>query len=243
MPINTGFTDSFKRIHENNVDEKFGTNVFQVENVPSIVKVNDLAYIQGIKPENKEYHPRYPIMTRYIANYVFYKGIYTVTHQWNEDQDDYVKDFERDLLYDPELRTYYRIYCTSCNEFDWDNRVFTQIIDGSLRPQNEWIDEGIHWRFDGSPIILESRDTTSESACIVARDLYGWTSYSMDLVDHEITYTRTSEEAYIFTYRNPVTINETVIPPYNSCQITSPEINISADDIATIIVKEKKLVK
>jgi hypothetical protein len=92
--MNNGWIDTFNRVNWENLDGKFATNTMTIsDEVPSRTQIDDLRFVSANAAENKVYHNNYAILTRYISNYVFYKGIVEPYTYWNADQDAAVTQF------------------------------------------------------------------------------------------------------------------------------------------------------
>ena len=236
----TEIIDTFDRIHKLSVDDKFSTNVFRFKGNSSEIKMSNVFYLFNNQNNNQqEFHTSYPILTKYISNYVFYSGKYSMINHWDQSQDQLVDSFEKNLTQDNELSQIHRLAYSTKIDFDWVNRIFTVEIDANLRSKNTWLGEDVHWKFNSSPVILRSNDLNSESSCIVAKNSKDWNTKSIDLENNEVQYTRTGSETYLFTYRNDVHINGELRPAYKAFKIESQVITIQAENLSTIIIKEK----
>lgn len=235
--FSTGYYQNFKRSHQQNVDNLFEINVINVEEIPSISKIDDISYILGA---NKITHKTYPILTKWISNYVYFKGVYEIINYWTPEKDLFVSEFEQSLQINSELKNILKIddgYSTI--NFDWVNRVFTKVVDINLRPKNTWLDQNMSWVFDGTPTIMSSSDVNLEGACIVSQDIFGWKTKSVDLNNGSITYTRPNvKNVYMFTYLNPLQVNGVNLEPYKYFKVESDSLEISCENEATVIIKE-----
>ena len=242
--MSAGWIDTFTRINWENIDGKFATNVMTVSGeVPSRTEIADLKHFTTEGAAPKVYHNTFGIMTRYISNYVFYKGLTTMYTYWDESVDDAVTFLENNLTVDETIKKCLRIdQCTEV-EFDWTNRVVKLHHDASLRPKDVWLPEDKFWCIDGVPVGYESSDPNFEGTCIVAKELYSWNTVSCNITPgNSLDYNKPADkEAYVFVYMDDVEINGTLVPMNTALQITSPTITITATGSeAVIVIKEKK---
>lgn len=241
--MSAGWIDTFTRVNWENVDGKFATNVMTIsDEVPSRTEISDLKYVSGDANVAKVYHNTFGIMTRYISNYVFYKGLTTMYTYWDETRDADVTYLEANITADETIKRCLRYDCLTEAEFDWDNRVIKLHHDAALRPRDEWILEDKWWCIDGLPVGYESSDANFEGTCIVAKELYSWNTQSRHISDgNSVTYEKTGNETYIFVYQNDVEINGTPVAKNTSLQVSSSSITItSTGGEAVIVIKDKK---
>lgn len=241
---NSGWIDTFTRVNWENVDGKFATNVMTVsDEVPSRTEVSDLKFVSGDATAPKVYHNTFGIMTRYISNYVFYKGTTIMYTYWDEARDADVTYLEDNIEDDETIKKCLRYDQLSEAEFDWDNRVIKLHHDASLRPRDVWLPEDKFWAIDGLPTGYESSDPNFEGMCIVAKDLFAWKTQSCSLTpSSDIVYNKPADkESYIFVCQAGVDINGTDVPVNTCLRVTSDTLTITAgSEEAVVIIKEEK---
>lgn len=234
----TGYFQNFRTSHRYSVDGLFDVSVITVEEIPTISRIDSLSYILG---SSKISHRKFPILTRWISNNVFYKGTYEVINHWTPDKDSDVSQFEQNLSSDSDLLNIekHTLGKYTTHNFDWDNRIYTKFVNLNLRPKNIWIDQNHNWTFDGTPTTISSSDTNLEGVCIVAHEAFGWKTKSVDLNNGSITYTRPNvKNVYMFTYLNPLQVNGITLEPYKYFKVESDSLEISCENEATVIIKE-----
>lgn len=238
--MNNGWIDTFARVNWNNVDGKFGVNSMSLGETPSVNQIDDLRFVTANINEPKVYHSEFEMMTRYISNYVYYRGVHEMYYFWDENRDAAVSQIEANLDTSDELKQCLRYNYLTNITFDWTERSLRLIHDASLRPRNTWITEDEFWNFDGTPLGYQSSDPTFEGICIVAKDLYGWYTKSCH-VTQTVNYSKPANETYLFVCQNDVVINGNTVAVNTPLRVTSNELVIEPlnDLEAVIVVKEK----
>ena len=241
--MNNGWVDTFERVNWENIDGKFATNVMTLGEPTSRTEISDLKFISGDSNAPKVFHDTFRIMTRYISNYVFYKGTTIMYTYWDEFRDPEVSYLEANIEADETIKKCLRYDQLTNAEFDWDNRVIKLHHDAALRPRDVWLPEDKFWCIDGLPTGYESSDANFEGMCIVAKDLFGWNTRSVSLsATNQITYDKPADkEAYIFVPHSAVNINGTDVPAGTCLRIASDTLTIAAGaQEAVVIIKEQR---
>jgi hypothetical protein len=239
-----GWIDTFDRVKWDNIEGKFATNIMTLgAQLPSRTQIDDLRFVSANANAPKEYHPVFAIMTKYISNYVFFDGIVQMYTHWDASRDADVAYLEANMTADEEIKQCLRYDYLSDIDFDWTNRIVTLTHDASLRPRNQWIVEDKWWCIDGLPTGYESSDSNFKGICIVAKDLYGWSTTSCHVEDGEsMVFSKPETDVYIFVAKNNAVINGTPIDVDTPLHVTSSSLTIetAGEGEVVVVVKEKR---
>ncbi len=237
-----GWIDTFERTPWENTDGNFSSNVMTLgSEVPSRTQILDLKYVSEDSKAPKVHHSQFNFMVRYISNYVFYAGKVTMYATWAPEEDADVTYLEANYNSDPEIRRCLRVDYLDNINFDWGTRTIQLDHNADLRPRNEWITEDKFWSYDGKPLGYVSDDPNFAGSCIVAKDLYGWTTKSCHVDGTEMTHNKSAAETYIFVMQNDVNVNGNVVTAGTTLRVTSDTLTINShnDLESVVIIKEK----
>lgn len=240
--MNNGWIDTFNRTNWENIDGKFSTNIMKVGNeLPSRTQINDLKYVSKSSLDDKVYHDQFAIMTRYISNYVMYKGVCTKYIYWDASRDQEMKYFQDNFENSADATQCMQLEFLSGYDFDWDDRKLSRTFDAGLRPKNQWIVDDLWWSIDGLPIGYESSDPDFEGVCIVAKDLYAWATKSVNVTTgNTLSYQKPQAETYLFVLHGDAVINQQHVSKGSIFCVQSTELEIQAHDAETVIVIKEK---
>lgn len=185
------------------------------------------------------YHDEFNALIRGPNAYVAASGKILMMNSWLPEYDEQVKYFEDNFARSP---IGLKDLLTNVH-FDWSNRIWSRVIDLSLRPLDVWVDANMDWsiRYGG----ISRYELLTEDTVLFAmpnRDEFAWRNKTIKLSSlSSVEYTRPidAQLAYIAVIGGVARINGEDAPLDTILQVQSNSIVIENVENPVILIREK----
>lgn len=185
------------------------------------------------------YHDEFNALMRGPNAYVAASGKILMMNAWLPEHDDLIKYFEDNFDRSP---IGLKSLLTNVH-FDWTKRIWSRVIDLSLRPLDVWVDANMDWsiRYGG----MSRYELLTEDTVLFAmpnRDEFAWRNKTIKLSSlPSVVYTRPTNAlfSYIAVIGGSAKLNGQDAPLDTVVQVQSESVTIENVSNPVILVREK----
>jgi hypothetical protein len=186
-----------------------------------------------------QYHSEFKVLSRIPNAYVGTNGKILMMNSWIPEFDADVKYLEDNFDRSP---IGLKSFLTNVH-FDWDKRIWSRVMDVTLRPVDVWVDANMDWSMRyGGMLRFELLTEDTVLYATPSRDEFAWRNKTIKLENlTSIVYNRPVEAqlAYIAVIGGAAKLNGEDAPLDTVVRVQSESVTIENVSNPVILVREK----